>query len=199
VHRRDAHAAALVHELTAQRIGEPARGVLGGAVAGLQWDAAVGERRADHDDHPAVARAHTLQRGKGSVDLPEVRDLEHAAVVLGRGLVDERERRGHRVVDPDVDRTQLRLYPRRRLVNRRRVADVQRAGDRARPGGLGLGAGRLEALGVARDEREAVAAAGERARPTPALAPVMTTTLMPPRPAAARRGRDRAAGRWPST
>jgi hypothetical protein len=70
---RDAQGAALVHELAAQRVGEPRAWRVGGAVARLQRDPAVHQRRAHDDDHAAVARAHRLQRSERAVDLAEIR------------------------------------------------------------------------------------------------------------------------------
>jgi hypothetical protein len=83
LHNRDAHVAALVQELAAQRLGEALDRVLGGAVRRLQRDRAVGERRPDLDDHAAVARAHPPQRRERSVHVAEIGDLGHPADFVG--------------------------------------------------------------------------------------------------------------------
>ena len=78
-----------------------------GACSGMP---AVGERGADLNDRPAVARSHTPERRHRPPDRAEVRDLGRAAELVGLDLRDRREDRRHRVVDPDVDRPELLLH-----------------------------------------------------------------------------------------
>ena len=109
LHHRHPHGAALVHQLTAQRLGESLDRVLGGAVGALQRYAPVGQRRADLHDHAAIAIAHALEREDRPVHHAEVGDLGDAPVLLRGDLAHRREHRHHRVVDPHVDRPELAL------------------------------------------------------------------------------------------
>jgi hypothetical protein len=161
---RHVHVALVVHELAAQAVGEPADRVLGAAVGGLQRDPAVGQRRADLDDRPVVARDHPLQGGHRAVHLAEVGHLGRAAELLGRDLVDRREDRGHRVVDPHVDRPELGGDAVGGGVDLGRVGDVGGDGQRAPPLAAHLVRRGLEAVLVAGQQGDVVAAARERAR-----------------------------------
>ena len=160
---------------------KPCSACLRAAVRRLQRDAAVGERRADLDDHAAVARPHAAQRGHRPPDRAEVGDLgRRAGTRPASSRVDRREDGRHRVVDPDVDRAELvldlvapPLRPARRRRRRpgprprgRRGARPRRAPPRAAP--------RPRATSPTR--RPARANARAVARPTPADAPVTTTT-----------------------
>ncbi len=67
LHHRHAHAAPVVNQLRAQRFGEASQRVLGGAVRGLQRDAAIGERGADLNDRAAGAsRIRSIAASPGS-------------------------------------------------------------------------------------------------------------------------------------
>ena len=123
VHHRHVDSAAVVEQLGPQRLGEALERVLGGAVRGLQRDAAVRERRADLDDRAAVARPHPPQRGQRPVDGPQVGDGGGARVLVRVELPRPGVDGGHRVVHPDVDGAELlppsALRPARPLPDRR--------------------------------------------------------------------------------
>ena len=104
LHHGDAHAGALVQQLTAQRGGEPVDGVLGPAIGGLQRDAALAERRPDLDDHAAIPRPHPGQRSHRAVHEPQVAHLGDPPELFGGDLGEWREHRGERHVHPYVDR-----------------------------------------------------------------------------------------------
>ena len=130
---------------------------------------------------PAVARQHAPQRRQRAVDAAQVRHFGHAAIIVRRHLLDRREDRAHRVVDPDVDRAETPLRP--LLPPPRPGRRRPRRSGRRSPGRRALR--RLAcALQPARPRAtrpiEAPCRANARAvaRPTPAEAPVMTTTRL---------------------
>lgn len=151
----DAHVAAVVEQLGAQRVHEPLDRVLGRAVRGLERDTPVGERRADLDDGAAIARQHALERGKRAVDVPEVRHLGHAAEILGRHLLHGREDREHRVVDPDVDGPELGLHLRGCGLDGIGVGDVERQHEGAAALGFDVALRSLEPHAPACDQPDA--------------------------------------------
>ena len=113
-----------VHELAAQGLRETLDRVLGGAVRALQGNAPVRERRADLDDHAAVARTHAPQGAERAVDDAQVCDLGHAPELLGRDLSDRSENAHHRVVDPHVYAPELILERLRSALDGVRVGHV---------------------------------------------------------------------------
>ena len=159
-----------MQELGPHRLGEALDGVLGAAIGGLEGDAAVGERTADLHDRAPVARAHAPQRGHRAPDEAEIGDLGGAAELVGRDLPHRREDRGHRVVDPDVDRPELRLGPLGRGLDLHRVGHVRGDRDRAPTGRDDLAARALEAVLAASQQRNLVAAGAEGAGRGPAHA-----------------------------
>jgi hypothetical protein len=90
------------------------------------------------------------------MDDAEVGHLGDAAVLLGRGVGDRREDAEHRVVDPGVDRTELRLGALGGVVDRGGVGDVERQHQRAAAELLHLAGGGLEALPPARQQGDAI-------------------------------------------
>ncbi len=130
---------------------------------------------------PGIAGQHAAERRHGSVNGAEVRDFRRSFKFFGRHIRHPPENGGHRVVDPDVDRTQLLFDPRRRsfdLVGIGHISGKREAFSaqlRHFPRGI------VKALGIARDEAHGApsrAKARAVARPTPAEAPV-TTTILP--------------------
>lgn len=110
----------------------------------MQGDGPVGQGRADLDDHPAIARTHMAQGRAGAMHRAQVGDLGHPAVFLSGHLGDRGQYRDHGIVDPDLDRTQLRLDARRGLVHRLGVGHVQNAGPGPATGGLDFRPGTLQ-------------------------------------------------------
>jgi len=94
-----------MQKLAAQRFGESLNRVLGTAVRGLQGNAAVGERRADLDDRPAVPREHAAQGRQSAMHVSQVSHFGDPAELGGRRFLDGRKDGHHSVVDPNVDRT----------------------------------------------------------------------------------------------
>ena len=124
----------------------------------------MGERRADLDDDAAVTRPHPPQRGERPVHRAEVGDFGHAPHLVRAQLADGREDGQHRVVDPDVDRAQLRLDGGRGCVDRLRVRDVEREDERTATEPVDLAPRGLEPVSPPREQAEGGAAAGELAR-----------------------------------
>jgi hypothetical protein len=124
VHHRHVDAAALVHELRPQRLGEALERVLRAAVRRLERDSPVRERGPDLDDRAAVPGPHPAEGGEGAVDRAEVRDLRRAGELVRIDLPGRRVDGRHRVVDPDVDRAELGLDTRRSILDRGRVGHV---------------------------------------------------------------------------
>ena len=159
LHHRHPDAAALVQQLGAQRVGEARDGELGGAVRRLQRDRAVGERRADLHDHPAVARPHAPQGGERPVHAAEVRDLGDAADLGGRSRGRSAKTGGHRAVDPHVDRPELapRHAPRRPRPHPRRATSRGSTSARCRRRAATSRRGASQPVLAAGDEPDAVA------------------------------------------
>ena len=101
------------------------------------------------------------------MDVAEVADLGDPAVLLGFDLVERREHRGERDVDPDVDRAHLGLDSGRDGEHLVCVGDIGRHRDRGSAGPLDLGDRTGEPLLTARHEHDGVTAVAERhgARP----------------------------------
>ena len=155
--------AAAVAQLAAQRLEHALHRVLGAAVGRLERDAAVGERRADLHDRAAVARQHPLERDLGAPHRAEIGDPGGALVLVRLDVVEEREHGGHRVVDPDVDRTQALLDRRRGGLHLVELGHVGRVGvGRAAELGDLLGGG-VQPGAAARDQAHRGAVAGELA------------------------------------
>ncbi len=154
-------------QLAAQRLVEALNRVLGAAVGALERNAAVGERQAHLDDRAPVARLHPLQRGHRPVDEAEIRHLGDAPELVGLDLVEGREHRDHRVVDPDVDRAELRLDAAGCVLELPCVAYVHLEHEPSPPGSLDLPFGTRE--------RAPSPANATAERPTPEDAPVTTT------------------------
>jgi hypothetical protein len=109
MHHRDANLAVIVDELASKRICKSGDSVLGGAIRRLQWDAAIGEGRADLHNHASVARQHSLERTECTVHHAEVSYFGDAFVLLRFHLLHRRKHGCHRVVYPDVDGAELLL------------------------------------------------------------------------------------------
>ena len=110
LHHDHAHLALVVQQFTPQRIAKALDGMLRTAIGRLQWDPAVGECGSHLHDHPAIARQHSFERGERAVNKPEIRDLRDTFEFLRRHFLDRRKDGAHRVVDPDVDRSELRFH-----------------------------------------------------------------------------------------
>ncbi len=109
LHHCHADVAAVMQELTAQRLVEPLDGMLGATVRRLQGYAAIGKRRPHLDDGAGVSRQHALERSLGAVHVTEVADLRNPLEFIRAHLHERREDRTERPVHPYVDRSQLRL------------------------------------------------------------------------------------------
>ena len=121
---RHVDARAAVAQLAAQRLEHALHRVLGAAVRRLQRDAAVGQRGADLDDRAAVPRHHARERRLGAPHRPEIGDAGGALELVRIDVVEEREHRRHRVVDPHVDRPEALFDRARGRVDRVGVRDV---------------------------------------------------------------------------
>ena len=165
VHRRHVNAAAVVKQLAAERFRESLYRVLRAAIGRLERDAAVRERRSDLHNRSAIARQHPFERCERAVDDAEIRHLGDALDFVGLQLLDRREHRHHRVVDPDVDGAELTLDALGRRVDLRRVGDVDRQDQGASSFLLDFAARGLQSVDAARDEADRrIAAVSPRER-----------------------------------
>ena len=128
VHHRDVDVPAVMTDLGDDRLGEALARVLRAAVRRLKRDAAEGESRADLHDGAAVAFGHPFQRGTRAPNHAVVRDLRRPPVLVRLDVEELRVDGGHRIVDPDVDRSQLVLGRSFDLVG---VGDIRRKHERA--------------------------------------------------------------------
>ena len=109
MHARQLDVDLVVEQLAANRIREADDRVLRAAVRRLQRNRPVREGRADLDDRAAVARNHPIECGACAPHVAEVRHLRHAFELLRRHRLESTEHGRHRVVDPDVDWTEVSL------------------------------------------------------------------------------------------
>ena len=167
-----------MEELRAHRLGEALDRVLGAAVGSLQGDAAICERRAHLDDNAPALGLHPPKRRHGAPYDSQVGDGGSPGEFLRLDLRERGKDRGHRVVDPDVDRAQLRLHRAGGRLDLLVVRHVGRYHERLPAGPFHVARGALERIRAARDQRNSIAATGEGFRGRPAEAPVTTTTLL---------------------
>jgi hypothetical protein len=168
LHHRHPHPAAGMQQLRAQRVGEAADGGFGAAVGRLQRDRAVSEGGADLHDGAAVARGHSTQRRQSTVHGAQVGDFRHPADFLRAQQGNRGEDRHHGVVDPDIDRAELRLYGECRALHRVGIRHVERHRERTPPMALDFGARVVQRLAIAGEQRHIVALSRELTRGGPA-------------------------------
>ncbi len=162
LHHRGAHPGAGGEKLAAERLVEALDGVLGPAVGALERDTAVGDGRADLDDHTGVAGQHPGQGGPGGEDVAEVADLGDPPELLGGDLGEGGEDGGEGGVDPDVDRAECLLGQPGGRLHGLRVGDVRLDGDDLGGAGEpGLAFCGVQSGPTPGDQREAVPAGGE--------------------------------------
>ena len=179
LHHGQSDVAPVVDQLTIERVAEALDGMLGGAVGRLEGDAPIRQRRADLDDDASVARPHSFQGGQSAMDGAQVGHLRHSTILLGVHLPDGRKDRDHRVVDPDINRAELGLDRRSGGLHLAGIGDVRWNHEGPPSPGLDVPACAFQpcdASSKQADVRPRSAKARAVARPTPADAPVMTTT-----------------------
>src|SRR5881398_2310863 len=113
-------------QLAPERIAESLNGVLGSAVTCLQWNAAISQRGADLNDHPAIARQHSTQSGKSAIYVSQIGDFSDALKFFRGRFFHWRKHRCHRVVDPHVDRAKLLFGLCRGGLDCRSVSNIER-------------------------------------------------------------------------
>jgi hypothetical protein len=150
-----------VEQLDAHALGEALDGVLGAAVCGLQRDAAEGQRRPDLDDRPAVARLHPLERRPGAVHETQVGHHRDALVLVGLQVVEEGDRAGEGVVDPQLDRPECVLDRIRCPLHRLVAGDIGGEGETAASSGFDLTHGLVEPVLPAGDDGDVPAPFGQ--------------------------------------
>ena len=145
-------------QLLAQRLRPAVQAPLGGCVAGVAGaSGAAGDRR--DVDEVAAAVAELVEEDLGRGHRAEQVDLDHLAL-LGTLLGGERGEQHHAgVVDQDVGAAELVLDALGGGDERVAVGDVGLDGDRAVAELVGQ---RLDAVGAARQQRDAVAVGGQR-------------------------------------
>jgi hypothetical protein len=144
----------VVEKFGAERIEESLDGMFGGAVGGLERDAAIGQRGTDKDDLAMVAGEHVLEGGEGAKDLAKVGDFGDAAVFFGFHLFDGGEDGGHGVIDPDVDGAQLLFDGLGGAVDGFGIGDIGRKNQSPAAGGLDFLGGGMEAVLSTGDETD---------------------------------------------
>ena len=128
--------------------------MLRAAVGGLQGDAAVRERGAHLNDRAAVARQHAFECRQRPVDDAEIGHLRHPFDFVRLQLLDRGEDRHHRVVDPDIDRTELTLHPVRRRLDLLGTGHIGRQHQRASPLRFHLASCALETVDTACEQAD---------------------------------------------
>src|SRR5438874_4702039 len=98
--------------------------MLGRAISRLEWNASIGQSRADLDNRAAIARQHALQNRESTIHNAEIGDFGDPFVLLWFHLLDWRENRSHSIVHPDVDRSQFLLDRIGCLFDSRRIRHV---------------------------------------------------------------------------
>ena len=146
-------------KLLAQRLRPAVQAPLGGGVGGVAGaGGAPGDRR--DVDQVAAAVAELVEEDLGRGHRAEQVDLDHLAL-LGALVGGERREQHHAgVVDQDVGAAELVLDALGGGDDRVAVGDVGRDGDRAVAELVGQ---RLDAVGAAGEQRDAVAVGGQRA------------------------------------
>src|SRR5579871_3397707 len=99
--------ALVVDQFAAQRICESRNGVLSGAVCRLKRNASIYQRGADLDYRSSILRQHAFQSGESPVNNSQVRDLRDPFVFFGLHFLHWRKHGSHRVVYPDIDRSEF--------------------------------------------------------------------------------------------
>src|SRR5215472_17028663 len=107
MHHDEPDRTAVMDQLGADGIGKAAHRVFRAAIGRLQRDRPVGERRANIDDGAMVTLTHARQCCHRPVDLAEIGDFSGATKLLRSDPIDWRKYRRHRIVDPNIDRSQL--------------------------------------------------------------------------------------------
>ena len=156
-----------MQQLAAHRLGEAADRVLRAAVRRLERDAPVGEGRADLHDRAVIARPHTGQRDARAVHEPVVCDVGDTSVFVRCDVLERREHRDHRVVDPHVDRPEAALDSFRGPLEVVAVGHVDRCGEGLAAETLDVLRRAVETIAAPGDEPNARAARRERARRRP--------------------------------
>ena len=142
--------------------------MLGCAVGRLQRNTSIGKSRSDLNNDTAIARQHSFERSQCSVNITEIGDLGYPFEFFRRHLFDRRKHRRHRVVDPDVDWTELVFEFACGLFHCRRVGHIGRQNQRfaAQPDDVATSA--FQAFTPARDQPNARSFLGEGPGGSPA-------------------------------
>jgi hypothetical protein len=128
----------------------------------------VSERGSDLHDGAGIAGDHAPKRRQRTVDGAEVGDLRDAAELSRIDLVDRGEDRRHRVVNPDVDGSELGFHPLGGCLAGIGVRDVSRDDQRLPTGCLDVFGCASQSRLAAGDEADPVAPGAECLRGSPA-------------------------------
>jgi hypothetical protein len=139
---------------------EPAQAVLGRGVDRQPRRRQLPRDRPDEHEH-AAGRREVGQRGVRGVERAQQRDVDGAAVVVGRHLGERPVHRGGRVGDHDIDAAERLRGLRQRVRHRVGVAHV---GDEDLGGAVERGRGLAQRRFAARQQRDARAARHELVR-----------------------------------
>src|SRR5690348_2487421 len=122
------------------------------AVRRLQGNRAVRQRRTDLHDNSAIARHHSPQRRHCAVHRSKVSHFCRALELFRSDFPKRRKHRGHRVVDPSIDKPKFRFELSRGVLDLIRIRYVSRNGERVPSERLDFLARCVETFGPARDQ-----------------------------------------------
>ena len=164
-------------DLAAKRLGKPFDRELGRAIRALERNCELPKHAADVDDRPAPFPQMPRRRERAVHDAP-VDDVEHAALVVERNLVEPAVHEGTCVVHPGVEAAEHVYRARRRRIDLLGVRDIGHRVIRPRPLRPHLVAQLAQGVLVARHQQQRRPAFRQQARRREADAgrgPVSTT------------------------
>ena len=136
VDHRDRNSALVMQKLATHGVGETTKAVLGAAVRRLKRNRAIRQRRAYLHDDAAVARSHSAKSGHGPPHRSKVGHLCGASKLDRRDIRNRGEDCGHRIIDPNIDRTELSFDLVGGALDRFRIGDIGRQCERRSASGL---------------------------------------------------------------
>src|SRR5688572_7551230 len=104
---------------------ETLNGMLCGTISRLQWNTAISKGGTHLHYHTTISRQHSSQRCQSSVNHTEISYFCDSFVLFRPHILHRRENRNHRVVDPNIDRTELAFNCVRSLLNCLGICDVR--------------------------------------------------------------------------
>src|SRR5688572_6325591 len=106
-----------MNQLATQRVMETLDGVLCGTISRLQWDTSISKSGTNLQYHTTISRQHSFQSWQSSMNHTEISHLCDSFVLFRPHFLHRRENRNHRVVDPNIDGTELTFNCFRSVLN----------------------------------------------------------------------------------